>query len=691
MGSPTTPRQASSFAREPKRLVPERMPGGPRLLWSGVAVAVLVVGAVVLGQTWRAAANGLPDAGRLVVDGLPLLRLAMLLSGGVVLGFATSAVALDPTAAAAGSPRGSITVLGRTDLRVAVAGAIAMSVTSVLVALFTLADVLGLPLGQVLQPGIVSTYLWEVEASRAALLSGVLALLVAVGLTLSRTLGGAAGWLLVALVAVGVPSLTGHAAGLGSHTLALVAGFVHATVAMLWSGGVVALATHAVLRTPSLGERVRRFGVVAVGSVALLALSGIGAASTRLDSWSQLTGTTYGRMLLIKAGLLGTALLLALTVRRRVRGGGVPGARVLAEVAVLGATLGVAVLLARTAFPRASVELPSAGEEIIGYAYPPAPTISRVALGWHPDWVWLTVAAIAIGAYVAGVLVLRRRGDSWPVGRLGAWVLGWLVIVWATCSGVAWYAPVSFSLHMLSHMALSMFAPVLLVLGGPVTLALRAIPPASSGQRGPREWITWALHTPVTRFLTHPAYVLFVYTVGLYGLYYTDLYADLMRSHLGHLAMQVHFLVAGYLFFWVVVGVDPAPRRLPYSARLLLLLASLVIHSFFAVPMMMTETPMVAEWYALVRPPWLTDPVADTNMAGGLAWGLGELPTLVVAIALGIQWARSDEAEARRSDRRADRDGDAELVAYNARLAALHEADVRAQAPRPASGPDFDG
>ena len=75
-----------------------------------------------------------------------------------------------------------------------------------------------------------------------------------------------------------------------------------------------------------------------------------------------------------------------------------------------------------------------------------------------------------------------------------------------------------------------------------------------------------------------------------------------MSSHLGHFAMQVHFLAVGYLFYWVVIGVDPGPRRLGYPARLVLLMASLVIHSFFAVPMMMTEVPMVAEWYALVTP-----------------------------------------------------------------------------------------
>ena len=254
-------------------------------------------------------------------------------------------------------------------------------------------------------------------------------------------------------------------------------------------------------------------------------------------------------------------------------------------------------------------------------------------------------------------------------------MFGWLGVIWATCAGVAIYAPVSFALHMISHMALAMFAPVFLVLGGPLTLALRVLPAAPGGARGPREWITWAMHTPLTRFLTSPGYVLFIYTVGLYGLYYTGLYQALMSSHLGHFYMQVHFLAAGYLFFWVVIGVDAGPRRLGYPARLILLMASLVIHSFFAVPMMMAESPFVPGWYALVQPPWLTDPVADTRLAGGIAWGFGELPTLVVAIALGFQWARSDEREARRQDRRAELDGDAELRAYNERLARLNARD----------------
>ena len=34
-----------------------------------------------------------------------------------------------------------------------------------------------------------------------------------------------------------------------------------------------------------------------------------------------------------------------------------------------------------------------------------------------------------------------------------------------------------------------------------------------------------------------------------------------MRYHLGHLAMLTHFVLAGYLLFWVLIGVDPGRRR----------------------------------------------------------------------------------------------------------------------------------
>ena len=271
------------------------------------------------GVRWEPVSDGLPDAGRLVVDGLPLLRLVSLLAGGAMVGFGLSAVALDPGA------RTSLTRSGRADLAVAAVSAFVLAGASALFAVFTLADVLGIGLLDLTAPGLMSTYLWDVEVSRAFLISAALALAVGVGFAVVRSLGGAAGWLAVGLVAVGIPSLTGHAAGLGGHSLALISGFLHTIAAAAWGGGVVALATHAVRRSPQMGERVRRFGVVAIMSVATLALTGFASAATRMDSVSQLVTTPYGRTVLAKIVALAVALLLGGLVRRAWRSTSRPG------------------------------------------------------------------------------------------------------------------------------------------------------------------------------------------------------------------------------------------------------------------------------------------------------------------------------------------------------------------------------
>jgi putative copper resistance protein D len=106
-----------------------------------------------------------------------------------------------------------------------------------------------------------------------------------------------------------------------------------------------------------------------------------------------------------------------------------------------------------------------------------------------------------------------------------------------------------------------------------------------------------------------------------------------------------------------------------------MLLLALGVHGFFAIILMMSSVPLAPEWYSIVRPEWVTDPLQDSLYGGQVAWGLSEIPTLIVLIAIAVQWARSDERDAKRLDRQADRDGDVELAAYNDRLAKMGRRD----------------
>lgn len=278
--------------------------------------------------------------------------------------------------------------------------------------------------------------------------------------------------------------------------------------------------------------------------------------------------------------------------------------------------------------------------------------------------------------YLAGVRRLRRRGDTWKAGRTFAWLCGCAVLLFATSSGVGRYMPAMFSMHMAAHMLLSMLAPILLALGGPVTLALRALPAAGRDDSpGPREWILIALHSKLSRFFTHPLVATIIFVVGFYALYFGGIFDAFAGNHAAHVLMNLHFLLSGYLFYWVVIGIDPTPRPIPPVAKLGMVFASLPLHAFFGVVLMGTSTVMAERFYRSLQLSWHTDLLGDQRLGGGIAWAAGEIPLAVVMIALLIQWSRSDQRTAKRLDRAADRDEDADLAAYNAMLAELARRD----------------
>ncbi|MFF7980130.1 cytochrome c oxidase assembly protein [Streptomyces sp. NPDC007901] len=299
------------------------------------------------------------------------------------------------------------------------------------------------------------------------------------------------------------------------------------------------------------------------------------------------------------------------------------------------------------------------------------PTLARL-LAWHPQPLPVEPLAclLALAAYGLGVWRLRRRGDRWPLARTLLWTMGVLTVAAVTCTGTGGYGMELFSVHMVQHMVLSMLAPILLLLGAPVTLALRALPTARRGRTGPRELLTRLLHSRAARVGSSPLFTLPLFIASLYGLYFTPLFDFLMGSWLGHEWMLAHFLATGLLFFWPILGVDPAPRRPSHLLRLLELFIGMPFHAFFGIAVMMS-TSLMAAFFAHPPAVWHLDPMTDQNTGGGIAWAFSEIPTLLVLMAVLVQWAGSDRRTAARTDRQADRDNDAELLAYNAYLARL--------------------
>lgn len=298
-------------------------------------------------------------------------------------------------------------------------------------------------------------------------------------------------------------------------------------------------------------------------------------------------------------------------------------------------------------------------------------TLGR-GLEWSADPFFLVACLVGLGLYGWGVVRLARRGDKWSVGRSIAFVLGVLTVMLVMCTKLNDYGMVMFSVHMVQHMVISMLSPILILLGAPITLALRALPVAATrGNKGPRELLLMFLHSRYMRIITHPAFTIPLFIASLYALYFSPIFDFLMGSKTGHIAMMCHFLAVGLVFFWPIMGVDPGPHRPGYLMRMLELFAGMPFHAFFGIALMMASEPMVDTYK---NPPASLgiDTLADQSAAGGIAWAFSEIPSVLVLIALLFQWYASEKRQARRTDRAADRDGDKELEAYNAYLASLN-------------------
>ncbi|UDY22543.1 cytochrome c oxidase assembly protein [Nocardioides sp. Kera G14] len=272
---------------------------------------------------------------------------------------------------------------------------------------------------------------------------------------------------------------------------------------------------------------------------------------------------------------------------------------------------------------------------------------------WGMAPIPFVVTVWAVGLYVWGVVVLRRRGDRWPIGRTISFVgvgMGSFFVV--TQSGWAAYDTTLLSVHMGQHMVLSMLVPLSLALGAPVTLALRTLPPA------PRRWLLAVLHSRVVKVLSFPPLTFLLYVVSPWALYFSGWYPASLHHDFVHEMMHLHLVLVGSLFFWPLMGVDPIPGRVSYPFRVLLTVMTLPFHAFLGITIMGQSTLLGGSWYPdLHQGPmgsWLPDPAADQNLAGGLLWGAGDFVGLIFFGVLFTQWVRQSMREGEREDRRLD-------------------------------------
>ncbi len=239
----------------------------------------------------------------------------------------------------------------------------------------------GAAISRLLDPALLretlATPFGTAMAARLALYGGLAALAwrlpaITTGYRRWLTPAGIVG-LAVAIAGAGHGAASGRPLDLGIDAL-------HALTAGIWVGGLVALA---VLGRDVPPLALRRFSALAMGSVVVLVATGTLNSLEQIKDPLDLLLTRYGLFLLLKLGLVASALAAAAVSRHRLREGRVPltsvrfeaglTASVLAVTAVLGMTAPPSQLVVPTNDPAAATQSRSADR--------PAPTVVRMSLG----------------------------------------------------------------------------------------------------------------------------------------------------------------------------------------------------------------------------------------------------------------------------------------------------------------------
>ncbi len=280
----------------------------------------------------------------------------------------------------------------------------------------------------------------------------------------------------------------------------------------------------------------------------------------------------------------------------------------------------------------------------------PAPTAGTFVFDWGFDpTLWLP----AIATLALWQACVRRVNRSHPDHRVArfrtvTFVAGIAVVLYALDSGVGLYDDTLLSDHMVQHLLLTLVAPPLLLLAGPVTLALQAAPVDVR-----RRWLLPLLHSRLLRQLSRPVVAWVMFAAVLWGTHFSPVYELSLENNWVHDGEHLLYLASALLFWLPVVGRNPAPWRLSPAASVLYTALQMPQMTFLAVAIFMAPEPLYP-YYVNAARTWGSTPLADQQLAGGIMWVAGDLVFMVILMLLVVAWMRDEERRAVRADRQLD-------------------------------------
>ena len=271
-------------------------------------------------------------------------------------------------------------------------------------------------------------------------------------------------------------------------------------------------------------------------------------------------------------------------------------------------------------------------------ALSPSISLPTLVTGWQTDSLSFVALFIEVALavwYVVSVRRLAARGRRWSPWRTASFLGGTGLVIVAVQSGLAAYDDKVLALHVVQHLLLMNFAPILFALGAPVTLALQA------SERATQQRLLKILHNRVVEAVTNPVFVVVVVYGTMIGYFLTPFYNLSLQHPLLHELSHLHFLVSGSLFWWLVVGLDPSRWRLSHPVKLGILAIGIPVNAVLGIALTGARLSIATRFHT----------VADTHRGGAILWVVGELVTVVAMGIIVFHWMQYEERQAIRADR----------------------------------------
>ena len=249
----------------------------------------------------------------------------------------------------------------------------------------------------------------------------------------------------------------------------------------------------------------------------------------------------------------------------------------------------------------------------------------------------LVVAAIAYHRAEHKVATAHPR-HLIPASRRRSFYAGLVAVAVAILSPMHAYADERFVVHMAQHLLLTFLAAPLLVIGAPLTLAVRAASPDH------RRRLLRIINGPVVAGLGHPVVAWAQFAVVMWATHFSGFFESALENTWVHALEHGLFLGSAALFWWPALGESTGRWRLSHPLRLLYVALAMPQNTFLAVAILSAGRVLYPHYGSR----------ADQRQAGGVMWVSGDLALLVVVLLLAAAWARHEERTTRRRERLED-------------------------------------